>query len=472
MYDDFLRLCGFEPEEIKKEERRIERAFSIFEIDSEDINKAQERVTAYYDVELTAIRKILGLWLKEFSDLVLAKEEGKKTVYASMPPNRPFMAAMSASSQDVYCIVPEAVIDTVMGSIFGKVTPLLEAAESSGMPPGNAFCSYLQTRLAAIATGKIPMPDLAIPSCLGCDQSPKVDELLHEIYGVPVIYMDHVFEDKGEDWPRRLDLRRIRYLARGMEDGAKQFEHLFDYKIRESSTRELLAQEAELNRDCVNLFEVMNADPAPASRNDLKIAQGLSTICSRRCAKEAPPLLKQLRRELEERVRSGQGRIEKGAPHIMFTYPPYNPELIDMIEKMGLAISISSLSSPVLGKPAEMKYDSMWEEIAQTTLGRGAQLYSSIATINLNTALVKTHDLDGIILFHHIGCRWPNNALPGTRDRIEKDLGIPVLILEGDCLDARHYGHQQARNRLEAFSEVVKSTAAKRKGRSRDIRRH
>ena len=195
MHSDFLQLCGFEPEEIKREEKRIRKAFDLLGIGLDEIEKARDRVNRFYDMELLAIRKVLRLWINELVDMVLARQDGKKIVYASMPPNYQFVAAMSSASEDIYCIIPEAVLATTIGSLFGKITPILEAGESSGLPPGNAFCSFLQTRVGAIANGMIPSPDLAVPSCFICDHSPKVDEMLHEIYDVPVIYIDNVFED-------------------------------------------------------------------------------------------------------------------------------------------------------------------------------------------------------------------------------------------------------------------------------------
>jgi len=89
MYSEFLGLCGFESEEIKQEESRVRKAFEILDIEPEDISQAAERITNFFDIELLGIRKALGIWLKELIDMVLAKEEGKKIVYASFPPYLP-----------------------------------------------------------------------------------------------------------------------------------------------------------------------------------------------------------------------------------------------------------------------------------------------------------------------------------------------------------------------------------------------
>jgi len=463
MYSDFLSLCGFEPGEIKKEKERIETAFGILGIGPEDVDVAITRLNRYFDIGLNSIRKVLGIWLKEMIDMVLAKEEGKKVVYASMPPNYQFVAAMSSASEDIYCIIPEMVIGTVMGTIFDKLSPILGAGEDAGLPPGNAFCSFLQIRLGAISSGIIPKPDLVVPSCYICDHSPKVDELVHEVYGVPVIYIDNPFEEKGDQWPHVIDQRRVEYIARDMEDAAEKFQDLFGYAITEPKAKEVMAEEAKLFRASSGLCGLLETDHLPISQKELKLAQELAGICSRRCMKEGTPVLLELKQELEQRVNQGIGAIEKGAPRILVSITPIDPELIEMIEGLGLAISTTALSPPAVTASADVHYETVWEEIADTLLRRRGSQYSSMATINQYKGLAEQYNVDGAILFHHIGCRQYCNWIPMGKALIEKELDIPVLALEGDFNDSREYSIAQMKNRIEAFAHMVKASAHKKR---------
>ena len=103
MDSEFLRLFGLEGGELEKEVPRIERAFSILKIESDEINRAKEQLVKYYSVELLGMRKIWGIALKELVDLVLAKEEGKKIAYGSYPPISEILAAGALASDDIYC---------------------------------------------------------------------------------------------------------------------------------------------------------------------------------------------------------------------------------------------------------------------------------------------------------------------------------------------------------------------------------
>ena len=75
MYDDLLKLCGFEPEEIKNEAPRIEKAFHILGIDSADADRSAEHIRRYEDAGLTGYRMMRGVGVRELTNLVLAREE-------------------------------------------------------------------------------------------------------------------------------------------------------------------------------------------------------------------------------------------------------------------------------------------------------------------------------------------------------------------------------------------------------------
>ena len=77
-YDELLEICGFEAEEIDQERVRIAKAFRKLELGPEDMDRAVTWVSDNHDVGLAGVRKMLGIWLKELIDLVLAKDEGKR----------------------------------------------------------------------------------------------------------------------------------------------------------------------------------------------------------------------------------------------------------------------------------------------------------------------------------------------------------------------------------------------------------
>ena len=102
-YDGLLKLCGFDSKEIEQERLRIEKAFERLEIGPVDMEPAMKWVTQNHDVELVGVQKLLGAWLKELIDLVLAKDEGKRTLYYGFPTIVGPGLAIKTASDELFC---------------------------------------------------------------------------------------------------------------------------------------------------------------------------------------------------------------------------------------------------------------------------------------------------------------------------------------------------------------------------------
>ena len=55
---------------------------------------------------------------------------------------------------------------------------------------------------------------LMVASGFVCDQTPKVDEIIHERYNIPVIYIDGTLDEEKGRWTEGYE-RRLEYLATG-----------------------------------------------------------------------------------------------------------------------------------------------------------------------------------------------------------------------------------------------------------------
>jgi hypothetical protein len=458
MYSEFLTLCGFEAEEIRKELPRIERAFSILEISDEDVDRAKARIQKYFDIELLGMRKVLGIWLKEMVDMVLAKEEGKKVIYVSYPPIYQIAATMVLTSETIYCAPPDIVLSSTLNLMFDRVNPILETAEKNGLAPGLAFCSYLQTRLGAIVKGIIPRPDLLIPSCFLCDLTPATDQLLHELYGTPVAYIDNLIDEKGDTWPEEISPRKVKYFASEMRNSIDTFNKVTGRQLTEDETRKAVESADKVSSIVGRIQNLRKADPLPFSQNDYHLASAIG--CIGRGLKEGPEALNILLSELEKRISIGSGVVPRGAPRVMLVMVPHDPSLAAAIGDLGLAACVAAgatrKSSSCPG------YPDLWEDVASSQLrSRGAN-YSSLAYITHMKEAIKQSKVEGIVFFRHYSCRQYSIFPIKAKEIIEKELGIPVLPLEGDYCDFRSYNIQQMRTKLETFAEMVKANKAAR----------
>jgi len=457
MYTDLFRLCGFEPEEMDREGERVKRALSLLGLGPDAVELAVERIETHFDIELQGIRKVLGFWLKELADMVLAKEDGKKVVYASFPPAYQLVAAMSSAAEDVYCIIPEVVLGTVMSCFFMQINPILEVAEQHGMTPGIAFCTLLKSRFGAIQTNRIPKPDLLVPSCLLCDQSPKTDEMLEQLHGIPVAYVDNIFDDQGDTWPDYISPDRVAYMAADFKQAADKFKAVFGYEVTEEKARLAIENEARLFNAGTQIWPLMSADPVPLRHADLAVSLRLASVGSRRALREGIPALNLLCSEVKKRVEKGIGVVQKSAPRIMFTIAPYDPAIPNMLEDLGLGVPVTSTAPVKVGSAVKMSYGSIWEEVADSILRRMGWNYSAEAYVKQVLEVAKQYHVDGAIVFRHIGCRQYNTWWLKSREVLERELKIPVLHLDGDFFDFRDYAAGQMKTRFETFAQVVKA---------------
>ena len=68
--------------------------------------------------------------------------------------------------------------------------------------------------------------------------------------------------------------------------------------------------------------------------------------------------------------------------------------------------------------------------------------------------MARQHQVDGAVHFSHWGCRQSTDALRVVAEALQAE-GVPLLVLDGDCVDARSYSDGQYRTRLEGFVEML-----------------
>jgi hypothetical protein len=463
MYTQLFKLCGFEPDEIERERPRIDKAFNILGIEEEDINRGEKRLRRYLDIELLGVRKFLGIWMRELVNLVLAREEHEKVIYSDFPMElRPLMSMMlSTEEKDVYFATPGQILNMTIGQIFDKLTPFLEAGEENGLPPGAAHCALYQTRLGAMVKGTIPFPDLSVIASYHCDQPSEAEQLLHEVYGVPVAYLDSCPDANWGDWPKYNDYRAL-YSGSQARKLFKAFEEVSGCQMTEEAIRTTNKANAIYRLKFQQMTELIgHADPQPISQSSLAHAFFLNSMPTRDIEgkQEALEILVD---EVQQRVDQGKGVVEKGAPGVFSTITiSVDPSITRMIEETGLAIRVQIpfwLGPWVLTKHPYRDWADM--------IGVGPCLdipHSCEAHVAINLENCKAFNVDGAINFYPYSCREWVPTVMITKKVIEKELGIPVLILEGDSYDTRNYSAGQLKTRVETFAELLRAAKASKR---------
>jgi hypothetical protein len=456
-YDDLLTLCGFEDEEIDEERPRVEKAFERLGIGLENMESSENWVRQNHDVTLTGVRKLLGAWLKELIDVVLARDEGKKIVYFGFPAILGPGLMLSASSEDVLVTAPDMVLDHTMGQIFNKLTPILEAGEANGLPPGHALCSLWQAKIGAVAKGMIPVPDFALASSYYCDMGSKADDLVTAQFGVPVAYIDGIMDSQWGEFPDFLP-ERVQYLGKQINQALKKAEQVLDIEISpnawERSQEDLRVIRGTLGR----LVNLMRADPVPVSQVELELIQPLGASSTGRGIREGIKAGKILINELEERVKAGIGVTERGAPRVMVRYGhSSDPRVTRLAEDVGLAVPLTLILAGNAVPTVEPKatYATPGEMIANHEMTKGF-FHGTDGQLQRYEIATEVMKLDGFIAYYLYNCRPVGTISHPQKKYLEEKTGLPVLSLEIDAFDSRAYSADSLRTKVETFAHMLK----------------
>ncbi len=453
---ELLELCGFEKQEIEAELPRIEKAFNRLGITTEDIERGKQRLNKYYDVELKGIRKVFRLCVREVVSAVLAREEGKKKIiYGFMAPGWEIIgSALVSKSSEVYAANLSWAFQVVLGCVFGKIVPILEAAEKKWLKAGVVtHCANVKTFLGLIVSESVPRPDMLITSGSLCETAPKTLDLLHELYGIPVCCYDTCQDRELSDY---LDgtKRAIDMSAKSLRRLTERIQEVVGFEITNDMLREVMDARGGLDRGIRNIRRLIeNSDPLPirAANDNLWTILNMLTL-SIDDLPDAIDATNTAYAELQERVDKGLGVVEKGAPRIlaMLFAQHADPRLEHLAGELGIAIVASDIG---LAVPYDGATEDPYVEISMYL--RGSLSTSLPRRIPLIVEGCKRLKVDGVLDRFHAGCRFVSGDAPLLKDAIEKEIGIPVLLLEWENFDPRIYKHEEYKRRLEVFKTMM-----------------
>lgn len=456
-YKELLELCAFDEHEIVSQKQRIGKAFKKLGIDAADMEKAVARVKANFDIELTGMRKVLGVWLKELFDVVLAGEEGKKIIYYGFPPFQYTGLAIKAATRSkggFWIGCPEVILCMTLGQIFGKLAPVLEAGEAAGLPPGHAMCSLLQIKNGALGKGWIPLPDLSIATSYFCDMGPKADELMQYRYGYPVEYVDSCLDSAWGEWPQ-FDRERVSYLGGQLNNLFATLKNMFGLEITEEIWNGARTLARKLYKASNDLNRHLATDPTPLGVADSSVIASFPVGCTGVALEEGADAVGLLAGEVGNRVKKGLGVVSKGSPKVFLMYTSMSdPAFNRLFQEVGLAVPLNMALLPPPRVPDPHPYPTLGEKRAERAL-YGGVYHSTYGGIKRYCEGLKLAQIDGIIYSFPFSCRpLSSNSMLG-RLYMEKETNLPVLLLDMDMYDDRNYSAAALRTRLEAFSEML-----------------
>lgn len=458
---DLLKLCGFEPDELESESSRIKEVFNRVGITNEDIERAKQRLNKYYDMELLGVQKILRLYIRGLADLVLAREEGKtKIIYGFMAAGVSTIgSALMSKSKEVYVASPAQTFLTVLGCIFGKLVPILEAAEKKWVKAGAvAHCANVKTIVGLFALDLIPKPDLLVTSGFLCETAPKTIDLLQELSDIPTYCCDSCKDIESMDDPNAKQV--IDLAVKSMRKLAERMQEIVGLEVTDDMLWAVMDARRDFGDTMLKIHRLIeSSDPLPISSTHHVLFYRLGASSSDiGDIPDQTDALNTLYNELQERVSKGFAAVEKGAPRIFSVLPDHesDPRLEQLLNEVGIAtVAVEgrlylpnggyTLNAERPKDPYEVMCQFMHSSMYQTPNAR----------VPILVAACKRLKVDGVLDRYHAGCRSVAGDALAIKDGITKELGIPVLVLDWENFDPRVYNHEQYKKRLEVFKTML-----------------
>ena len=398
------------------------------------------------DFEATnQMKAVMG---KYFTELTQGPEHGKKTAWCTSVGPAELLYALG---YNVY--FPEN-----HGAMLGAsrmATDLIPAANARGFSPD--ICSYLTSDIGSYLKGQSPIQKMKLPG------PPKADVLVFNTnqcrdvkdwfqfyareWNVPCIGV-HTPRSIGE-----VDQALVDYIGGQIEALVEPLEEVAGAKLDPDRLREVVA----LSKECTELWKLVLLSaankPSPLSFFDATIQMGPAVVL--RGTRDAVDYYRILVAELDQRVAGGVGAVEGERLRIYWEGMPIWGKL------SSLARQFAELRTTIVAST----YCNSWifDALDPADPFRSmARAYSSIFICRSDDfkeqyikSMVEKYQIDGILFHDAKTCPNNSNCRYEMPQRLQQQLGIPYLIVNGDLNDLRLYSEEQTRTNIEAFAEQL-----------------
>jgi benzoyl-CoA reductase/2-hydroxyglutaryl-CoA dehydratase subunit BcrC/BadD/HgdB len=341
---------------------------------------------------------------------------------------------------DKLVVFPMTGYSYYMGAKRG-IAKYIELAESAGFSVD--VCSSIRAEVGVALSGELPKPDLLITNSEVCDGYGPWQFVAEQV-GIPIYQIDTPYSD-GDDAVQYMVKefsRLIAYLEEmtGEKADLKKLDRIFKESL----------EAAEYNREINNLRK--NVPSPMRGRDGMRLMGGGQS----RGNPGAVAYLKALVEELKGRVERGEGAVPEEKHRLLWCQtPPFYVDLTTwMEEKYGAVVAFNDPHKEVWWQPGEYDGLPVLEALARQFItdpwnGPSERRVSTL----VNNA--REYRVNGAVHFNQWGCRVSSGHARMLADRLDEELGIPTLILDGDYMDFRNYSDGQVKTRLSAFLEML-----------------
>ena len=313
----------------------------------------------------------------------------------------------------------------------------IDYAQNTGIAP--TLCSYHKTFVGAIDSGAVPVPEYAVTTSLSCDGNLNTFRYLEKKKGVPFTFLDV---------PCRDDVASGAYVAEQLTAFVAELERRFGRPFQEEKLRDIIRIENETKRELVRFFQLQSERYYPGELiSHLYMMMGMHLLIG---TQEFLDLIRFMIKELE-----GSPKFE-GKKILWIHLLPFYQETLQSYFNGSRNYQIIA-SDIILDSAEEMDETRPFHALAKKiirNLYNGSYSHKAEMVGEIARALRP----DAVIQFCHWGCKQSSGGSILLKEKMQ-DMGIPMLILDGDGIDRRNSHDGQIKTRLETFLEMLDAGA-------------
>ncbi|MBI2856848.1 MAG: 2-hydroxyacyl-CoA dehydratase [Chloroflexi bacterium] len=317
---------------------------------------------------------------------------------------------------------------------------------SRGLGYPDSTCDRIQVEMGLVLSGDLPKPSF-VAICSGeCLPITYGAYWLAERFGCPAHALDCDLEDS---------LDSVRYLASQCEEMIRLAEKSVP-GVKYDEARHIEYQRKVMQAQAYEweIYELKKQVPCPISGKDALRMPGRELIDDPRYLE----YFQLFRDEVKERAEKGIGALPEEKMRVMWLVSaPFYADPFSFLESRGVAIPIydvgvgSGRENRSIDDEATYGRKLTPLEFDASVMNRGWRRGMSERKVQFVLARCRDLHIDAIVYFMLWGCMPELGMARIVADRVEQELGIPTLMIEGACLDSQRYNQADFEARLDAF---------------------
>lgn len=394
--------------------------------------------------ELKASRQIWPLSKMYYSKARQAKAEGKPVVWTLglAPPE--ILHALG-----VIPVMPEHYTSVL--AVKQRLTPYLEWADTEGYPFQS--CPYHRGTLGYVYSDEeqmIPLPDLILAMNF-CDGGNKYITPIIKRFQVPCYYIDLPYlTQPADEQGRGVPEEAIEYCAGQLKEVVAFVEEATGTSHDPAHFQQTLLWYNEALALWREINELRKAVPCPMGVVDE--VGDIYPLMQLAGTREAVAVYQMLLAEVKARVAAGEGILDEERYRLIWlgVSPNYDTGILNYFEKFG-AVLVKSDLDYLYG---EIDLEDPFRGMARKLIHN----YYHVVVENrleMTRKLIVDYQGEGVVCYAPRGCRQTCGTITPIRDLVQKELGLPLLSLEGNQADMRGYDGAHLRGEIERFLEML-----------------